>query len=74
MPKSNASQSAPSVEAALDQKPLDAIGRALRAHYDDLLQEPLPRRFLDLLERLDAAEEASRKKAPRDGSRSGRSR
>ena len=35
---------------------LEAIGRALKAHYDDLLDEPLPAKFLELLDRLEAAE------------------
>ena len=43
-------------EAPLDPMPLDAIGRALRAHYDGLLREPLPARFEDLLARLEAGE------------------
>ena len=37
-----------------DATPLDAIGRALRAHYDDLLREPLPPSFEALLSRLEA--------------------
>ena len=40
----------------LDPKVLEAIGRALKAHYDDLLHEPLPAKFLELLDRLEAAE------------------
>ena len=43
-------------EAVLDQKVLEAIGRALKAHYDDLLHAPLPEKFLELLDRLEAAE------------------
>ncbi len=43
-------------DAVLDQKVLEAIGRALKAHYDDLLHAPLPEKFLELLDRLVAAE------------------
>ncbi len=43
-------------EAALDPKVLEAIGRALKAHYDDFVQAPLPEKFLELLARLEAAE------------------
>ena len=43
-------------EAALDSKALDAIGRALKAHYDDLVQAPLPDKFVELLSRLEEKE------------------
>ena len=33
--------------------PLQVIGQALRAHFSAVLQEPIPMRFLDLLQRLD---------------------
>ena len=42
--------------AVLDPKVLEAIGRALKAHYDDLLHAPLPEKFLELLDRLQAVE------------------
>ena len=44
-------------DAALDPKVLDTIGRALKAHYDDLVHAPLPAKLLDLLARLEAEEE-----------------
>jgi len=44
--------------AALDQKVLDTIGRALKAHYDDLVQTPLPQKFLDLLAELEKQEQS----------------
>lgn len=34
----------------------DAIGRALEAHYVDLVREPIPDRLLTLLEKLEAGE------------------
>jgi Anti-sigma factor NepR len=43
--------------AALDPKVLETIGRALKAHYDDLVHAPLPEKFLDLLARLEEEEE-----------------
>lgn len=43
-----------SVEAG--QKVQDAIGRALEAHYVELVREPIPDRLLDLLAQLEAGE------------------
>jgi hypothetical protein len=41
-----------------------AIGRELRRMYDDVAQEPIPDDFMDLLRRIDDADEAkSGKKA-----------
>ncbi len=65
MTKSNSLESATSnpVEeaaldgAALDPKVLDTIGRALKAHYDDLVHAPLPQKFLALLARLEEQEQ-----------------
>jgi len=56
MSKSKTAEGQPPSEAALDPKALDAIGRALKAHYDDLVNAPLPQKFLDLLARLDVVE------------------
>jgi Anti-sigma factor NepR len=39
-------------DAKLDAKAMGAIGRALRAHYDDLVTSPLPDRFNELIARL----------------------
>jgi hypothetical protein len=44
----------------LDAKVLDALGRALSAHYEDVVRAPLPDRFLDLLEELDRKERRAR--------------
>ena len=35
-----------------------AIGRELRRMYDDVAQEPIPDDFMDLLHKIDQAEEA----------------
>jgi Anti-sigma factor NepR len=51
-----AEESAPE-GASLDPKVLETIGRALKAHYDDLVHAPLPDKFLDLLARLEKEEE-----------------
>ncbi len=38
-----------------------AIGRRLKAYYDDVASEPVPDRFMSLLDALDAAEAKSKK-------------
>lgn len=38
----------------------DRIGQKLRAYYDSIRDEEIPERFLDLLERLDEAEKATK--------------
>jgi len=48
----------------LSAKLQEAIGRSLRAHYDDLIHAPVPDKFLELLARLEAQE---RKTRPQDG-------
>ena len=45
--------------AAPDPKSLEAIGRALEAHYASLIEAPLPDKFVELLARLER-DEASR--------------
>ena len=37
-----------------------AIGKRLKAYYDDVASEPVPDRFLSLLDALDRAESASK--------------
>ena len=56
MSHSNFTKSGHREDAPLDTKVLDAIGRALKAHYDDLVKAPLPDRFLDLLADLEEEE------------------
>ena len=43
-------------EPALDQRIQDAIGRSLKAHYDNLTKAPVPDKFLVLLAQLEAQE------------------
>lgn len=45
--------------AAPDPKALEAIGRALEAHYADLVQAPLPEKLVELLARLENGDRAS---------------
>ena len=42
----------------LDPKVQESIGRALKAHYDDIVNEPVPDKFLMLLAQLEASERA----------------
>ena len=36
---------------------LERLSKALHLHYDDIAKEPLPRRWVDLIEYLDEEEE-----------------
>ena len=47
---------APSV--APDPKAVQAIGRALKAHYAELVDAPLPDKFVELLARFEAMDRA----------------
>jgi hypothetical protein len=42
----------------LDARSQEAIGKSLKAHYDDLVRAPIPERFMELLDRLEAKEQA----------------
>lgn len=49
-------------ESKKEKKPLpsaaeDAIGRQLKAIYDEVAEEPVPDRFLELLQKLDEKQE-----------------
>jgi hypothetical protein len=57
---------APDPEVAPDPKAAEAIGRALEAHYADLIQAPLPDKFLELLARLDDGNQVSEPKGSPD--------
>ena len=59
MSHSNFTKSGQREEVPPDTKVLDPIGRALKAHYDDLVKAPLPDRFLDLLSDLEEEERRS---------------
>ena len=42
--------------ASPDPKAAVAIGRALKAHYADFVQAPLPEKFMELLARFEVAD------------------
>jgi len=42
--------------AAPDPKAVEAIGRALKAHYADLVHAPLPEKFAELLARFEVGD------------------
>lgn len=46
-------------DTAPDRKAVEAIGRALEAHYADLVQAPLPEKFVELLAQLEAGDRVS---------------
>lgn len=52
--------------AAPDPKALEAIGRALEAHYADLVHAPLPEKFAELLAKLEAGDRVSDPQGSRD--------
>lgn len=52
--------------AVPDPKALEAIGRALAAHYADLVQAPLPDKFAELLARLEIGEQVPAPQGRRD--------
>ncbi len=43
-------------EMVLDPRVQESIGRSLKAHYDDLINAPIPDKFLVLLAQLEAQE------------------
>ena len=50
----------------LDLRSQEAIGRALKAHYDDLVQAPVPDKFMELLDRLEATEKSAKSRSRDD--------
>jgi hypothetical protein len=51
---------------APDPKAVEAIGRALEAHYAALVQAPLPDKFVELLTQLEAGDRVSAAQGSRD--------
>jgi len=56
----------PDLPAEAGTEAVQAIGRALEAHYADLVQAPLPDKFLQLLTRLEDDESGSKAQGNRD--------
>jgi Anti-sigma factor NepR len=54
----------PQADPKLDARAIGAIGRALRAHYDDLVTSPLPDRFNELIAKLGSDDKT--RPAPKD--------
>ena len=54
----NASETETPDTAPTDPKAVEAIGRALEAHYAELVRAPLPDKFMELLAKLEAGLEA----------------
>ncbi len=52
--------------AAPDPEAIEAIGRALKAHYADLVHAPLPDRFAELLARFEGADRLPEPKGSSD--------
>ena len=68
MTQMNSTKPGQPYDASQDTKVLDAIGRALKAHYDDLVSEPVPDRFLDLLADLEQEERRAKLKGDENAS------
>ena len=43
----------------LDARSLERIGNSLKAHYENLVRAPIPKKFLELLDQLEANEQAA---------------
>lgn len=52
----NRPPSAPGRAGRLDRTAQNEIGRQLKALYDEVVNEPVPERFVELLQRLDSGE------------------
>ena len=52
----------PAPHGSTDLGSSSAIGKRLKAYYDDVASEPVPDRFMSLLDALDAAEANPRSK------------
>lgn len=57
---------APDLPAEAGTEAVQAIGRALEAHYADLVEAPLPDKFLQLLARLEGDKSAPKAQGKRD--------
>jgi hypothetical protein len=55
------------------QVPLQHFGRFLRIHFEQVANEPLPRRWVDLIHYLNEKEQRERKSPPKPSSKTKRS-
>lgn len=53
-------------DLVLDPKVQESIGRSLKAHYDDIVNAPVPDKFLVLLAQLEATEQRAAGASPDD--------
>lgn len=60
MPETQTQETGASSSQPADLGSSSAIGRRLKAYYDDVASEPVPDRFMSLLDALDAAEAKSK--------------
>jgi hypothetical protein len=66
MNKSEALDAVSDTKVLPDPKAAEAIGRALEAHYADLIKAPLPDKFMELLARLEDGDRGSKPKGRQD--------
>ena len=59
-PAADGADPAPASEPAIPTDVQQQLGALLRGMYDDLLNRPVPDRFLDILQRLDGRAEEDR--------------
>lgn len=52
-PERGSDQDRPACGGAIDQRVQAEIGKQLRAAYDDVINEPIPPRLMELLEKLE---------------------
>ncbi len=67
-PRDSAATGKPRISLArgLDARSQEAIGRSLRAHYYYLVRAPVPDKFLELLNRLEAKEQSPKSQVASD--------
>ena len=65
---SEAGMARASATRGLDPRSQEAIGKALKAHYDDLVRAPVPDKFMELLDRLEARERDAKPRGGNDES------
>lgn len=59
--KMNIANALPDSKGTLDSDVQDVIGRQLRAMYDDLVNQAVPDRFTELLQKLDSRDDKEKR-------------